>query len=589
MRPARAFASAVSTLLLLSAMPAPSRAAPTRADSVTAWIARTAHTFSTCDPAAGQQDVSFLAQLVGDAHIVALGEGTHGTSEFFQLKHRITRYLASELGFSVFAIEANMPEAHRVNDYVLTGRGDPRELLDGMYFWTWNTHEVLDMIEWMRAFNASGRGRIQFTGFDMQTPDTAAAIAARSFRKVDAPLADSIATVLARVKRARNVAQSGGFATATGTFPTDAAAGHHVRYSGWIRTTDVQGFAGLWMRADTAAMKPGAFSNMMEQQIQGTRGWRRYSLELDIPKNTININFGMLLAGRGEAWFDSLAIETDGRPWPGTPELDLALERDRGPVGFSTWTPAAYRIEQVNSGAHDGRRALRIAHLGTAEPSDEARTWKAEAATACAELLARAERRRDELARRTTKAEADWALQNLRVVEQCARMGRDAALPVRDESMAANVDWILAHEKPGTRIVLWAHNAHVARRGSAMGSFLDERHGRDMVVLGFAAHHGRYTAWREQALSSENALAAPDSAAFEALAHASGLPRFVLDLRTASRDAAAAAYLASRPRMRSIGAMAMTQQFWPADLSGEYDAIVYVDETHATRLMHPPR
>src|SRR4051812_9911943 len=45
-----------------------------------------------------------------------------------------------------------------------------------MYFWTWNTEEVLEMIKWMREFNQSGKGRVQFTGFDMQTPDVAAAI-----------------------------------------------------------------------------------------------------------------------------------------------------------------------------------------------------------------------------------------------------------------------------------------------------------------------------------------------------------------------------------------------------------------------------
>src|SRR5262249_22262035 len=100
--------------------------------------------------------------------IVALGEATHGTSEFFTMKHRLTEFLASEMGFTLFAIEANMPEAYRVNQYVLTGKGDPKELLRGMYFWTWNTQEVLDMILWMRRFNESGKGRVQFLGFDMQ-------------------------------------------------------------------------------------------------------------------------------------------------------------------------------------------------------------------------------------------------------------------------------------------------------------------------------------------------------------------------------------------------------------------------------------
>src|SRR5262245_46752989 len=154
-------------LLTLAAAPA----APP--DPVVGWMKRAASPLATCEPVDDQRDLAFLKKLVGDAHVVALGEGTHGTHEFFTLKHRITRYLATEMGFTVFAIEANMPEAYRVNDYVLGGPGDTQALLDGMYFWTWNTHEVADLIEWMRSYNASKRGRMEFGGFDMQTPDTA--------------------------------------------------------------------------------------------------------------------------------------------------------------------------------------------------------------------------------------------------------------------------------------------------------------------------------------------------------------------------------------------------------------------------------
>lgn len=138
-----------------------------------AWVREHASRLTTSDPRAPLNDLRPVGDIVGNARIVALGEGTHGTREFFQMKHRITNYLAEEKGFTVFAIEANMPEARRVNEYVLTGRGDPRAALAGMYFWTWNTQEVLDMIEWMRAYNASGKGRMEFWGFDMQTPDVA--------------------------------------------------------------------------------------------------------------------------------------------------------------------------------------------------------------------------------------------------------------------------------------------------------------------------------------------------------------------------------------------------------------------------------
>ena len=138
-----------------------------------AWLREHAIPLQTAQPTADNTDLLPLKEMIGEARVVALGEATHGTSEFFTLKHRLVQFLAEEMDFTVFSIEANMPEAYRLNEYVLTGEGDPRELLEGMYFWTWNTQEVLDMILWMREFNASGRGVMQFTGFDMQTPTVA--------------------------------------------------------------------------------------------------------------------------------------------------------------------------------------------------------------------------------------------------------------------------------------------------------------------------------------------------------------------------------------------------------------------------------
>ena len=104
------------------------------------------------------------------ARLVALGEATHGTREFFQLKHRMLEFLVSELGFTVFGIEATMPEAFDVNEFVLTGKGDPARALAGMYFWTWDTEEVLEMIRWMRNYNSDPRHekKVKFYGFDAQ-------------------------------------------------------------------------------------------------------------------------------------------------------------------------------------------------------------------------------------------------------------------------------------------------------------------------------------------------------------------------------------------------------------------------------------
>lgn len=141
----------------------------------------------TVEPRKGFADLEPLGALVGDAHLVALGEATHGTREFFQLKHRILEFLVEQKGFTVFAIEATMPESFDINEYVLTGKGNARKALAGLYFWTWNTEEVLDMIEWMRRYNANPlhTKKVKFYGFDMQSAQRALKVARKYLQTVD--------------------------------------------------------------------------------------------------------------------------------------------------------------------------------------------------------------------------------------------------------------------------------------------------------------------------------------------------------------------------------------------------------------------
>ncbi len=131
------------------------------------WLQNHATKISTVMPENGFADLQPLKKMIGDARIVGLGEYTHGTSEVFKMKHRLIEFLATEMGFTIFSIELDMPHAYKFNDYVLYGKGDPKELLKSKGFYI-NTQETLDMIEWMRKFNISGKSKIQFTGFDMQ-------------------------------------------------------------------------------------------------------------------------------------------------------------------------------------------------------------------------------------------------------------------------------------------------------------------------------------------------------------------------------------------------------------------------------------
>lgn len=144
------------------------KAQPATENKQVEWINNNCIPINYVTAGNGFDDLKSLKILIGDARIVALGECTHGSSEIFSMKHRLLELLVKEKGFTIFSIEANMPEAYALNDYIIDGKGDPKKLLAGMYFWTWNTQEVLDMIEWMKKYNETAKDKIQFTGFDMQ-------------------------------------------------------------------------------------------------------------------------------------------------------------------------------------------------------------------------------------------------------------------------------------------------------------------------------------------------------------------------------------------------------------------------------------
>jgi erythromycin esterase len=104
----------------------------------------------------------------------------------------LLEYLVAEHGFTVFAIEANWPESLAVDEYVMTGVGDPAAALAGMRFWTWDTEEVLEMIRWMRAWNEdpSHQQKVRFFGFDMQSPQVAAEAIVSYYEQIDPRFAE---------------------------------------------------------------------------------------------------------------------------------------------------------------------------------------------------------------------------------------------------------------------------------------------------------------------------------------------------------------------------------------------------------------
>jgi erythromycin esterase len=101
--------------------------------------------------AIGNSDLAPLDDLK-QARIVGLGEATHGTREFFEMKHRIFKYLVEMHGFKAFAFECDYGESVFFDRYINGGPGDIDELMKTkMHFWTWRTVEVRALLEWIRV------------------------------------------------------------------------------------------------------------------------------------------------------------------------------------------------------------------------------------------------------------------------------------------------------------------------------------------------------------------------------------------------------------------------------------------------------
>lgn len=582
-----------------------------------AWLRAHAHPIATTDPSDSIDDLAFLKDIVGDARIVALGEGTHGTREFFQMKHRITQYLAEEMGFTIFAIEASTPESAKVSDYTVRNIGDsPNDYIRGMYFWTWSTDEVADMARWMRTFNNGGPGNeakakhIDFTGFDMQTPDVAQQVASDFLTAHDPDLG---ARALAAYTESRSWTKSAtgqpSFAVATASIPGTLVAGKKIRYSGHIKTEKLKdGFAGFWFRCDG---KDGqlTFDNAHDRAPSGTSDWTAVEIVMDCPDQTEAAVFGALMVGEGQAWYDGLTLEIDGQPAP-LNGIDLAFEGnpanpdEADAINGFYLGGNGYEISLDRTTVKQGAGSLHIKGKPVVGPATGGPAF-IDAAKRTTEI-------KDAFAAKLADykalpgvdpAAADWALHNADIVSQYYRMMANQIS--RDECMALNTKWILDHAPKGTKIILWAHNGHLHRRMGTQGQYLHTYYGDDYRVISFTTSEGRYTAGASEKTRKrfpdggwlrDHALAKPPAGSIEwyLLSLATGadgkqpMPNFVLDVRPASSDDAASAWLTGADgmvTMRSIGALEMDLQFWPENPKAAFDALVYINKTTPARQL----
>lgn len=118
-------------------------------------------------------DVGPIVERIGNARLTLIGEATHGSSEFYRMRAEITKELIQRHGYRFVAIEADWPDAARVDQYVR--RLAPLDCHHWEAFsrfptWMWRNHEVLKFVEWLRSYNLTiedPQQRVAFYGLDL--------------------------------------------------------------------------------------------------------------------------------------------------------------------------------------------------------------------------------------------------------------------------------------------------------------------------------------------------------------------------------------------------------------------------------------
>lgn len=125
-------------------------------------------------PLTGQDsDFDPLLRLLGDSRFVLIGEASHGTHEFYRVRAQITKRLITEKAFTAVAVEADWPDAYRVNQFVRF-EGDDEDAVDALAgfrrfpAWMWRNADVLDFVGWLRNYNEHRHAkRVGFYGLDL--------------------------------------------------------------------------------------------------------------------------------------------------------------------------------------------------------------------------------------------------------------------------------------------------------------------------------------------------------------------------------------------------------------------------------------
>ena len=489
--------------------------------------------------AAPAVDLDALVRWLGEARVVGLGEGEHGTHTLHRLTHRIFAHLVDHAGFDVLALEIDGAHAALLDAWVQGERDDLGAILAERWWGSeiFYDEATIELLRWMRERNRRGDARLRVAGFDLKQPALAARAVVDALRPVDEKAASALEASF------RRALAPGAF----GLFPNVWGFSGTLRVPLAGRAGPVTVAVELEARAEglsygTAGVLVAAGDEQEGKWFApGELGadWRPVRVELEVAPEAGEVEVVLQHRGNGTVWLtaprvrvgEGAAAALDLRGIARRPLLMPLLQADDYRHEVSSIEPATAPVLRI-----EAARVL-----------DESR---AAAAAAEAEVRAAVARAGDRLA----PGRGAWLLQAARLVRQAVEW-RTLAQNDRDVFLADNLRWIAVDAFPRSRILALAHRSHTERRAGRMGAYLTGPLGASYRTVTMLAGTGEQRYFGDLAtLSPGDPLVAlpverPAAGTFEAAVGGLGDGDFLLPLAEVAGSAAGRAWLeAVHPR-----------------------------------------
>ena len=133
------------------------------------WLKQNSIPIKHIEAGNGFSDLHPLKKILKEVQVIGLGEATHGTHEFFEIKRRFVEFLVTQMDYTGFVLESSFSDCEPINDYILSGKGDLARVLTNQNYTAWDTEEFSAMLDWMRKFNrkVTDEKKVRFYGLDI--------------------------------------------------------------------------------------------------------------------------------------------------------------------------------------------------------------------------------------------------------------------------------------------------------------------------------------------------------------------------------------------------------------------------------------